>query len=293
MKQYKFESWYKGNVTLIYSEVSFKEKDDNGKKVKPVFVTWNNFDDSEVIKIKKMQKEIFDENVSLYLEKFKSEFSERYSKSLMAEEFLEIEKQECFNILFSKIPNKEFVITKNWKIPFNHNELLEIQDYANRTLLSGIDVCLDFVHSPNNKYQINNKIPSQVYAQLLYDYFKWLDVYFNSSDKTDKNNLSNQNNQKVEQENPYPSIFKNGSSYEMFVELKKMSVNQNTQLADYAFIFHSMKRRGYILENTKHRVFIELLNNKFDADISAIKFPFKNQNSKQQIFYNLIDTLKP
>jgi hypothetical protein len=172
MKQSKFESWLKGDVTLLYSDVFYKEED------KPVFVTWDNFSEPEVLKIKKMQKEIFDKNVSINLEKFKSEFTKRYSKSLMPDEFLEIEKQECFNILFSKIPNKELVLTKNWKIPFTYSDLLEIQEYANKVILRGIDICLDFVHSPNNKYQLSNKIPSQVYAQLLYDYFKWLQSNF-------------------------------------------------------------------------------------------------------------------
>ena len=185
MKQYKFDSWFKGNVTLIYSEVSFKEKDDNGKTVKPVFVTWDNFAKSEVIKIKEKQKEIFDENVNLYLTKFQTEFEKRYKKSLMAAEFLEMEKNECFNILYSEIPNSEIIITSNWKIPFNFNDLLEIQEYANKSILRGIENCLDFIHSPNNKYQIKDKIPSQVYAQTLYEYYNWL----NSSFKSDKDNL--------------------------------------------------------------------------------------------------------
>ena len=185
MKQYKFDSWFKGNVTLIYSEVSFKEKDDNGKTVKPVFVTWDNFAESEVIKIKEKQREVFDENVNLYLTKFQTEFQKRYKKSLMAAEFLEMEKNECFNILYSEIPNSEIIITSNWKIPFNFNDLLEIQEYANKSILRGIENCLDFIHSPNNKYQIKDKIPSQVYAQTLYEYYNWL----NSSFKSDKDNV--------------------------------------------------------------------------------------------------------
>jgi hypothetical protein len=179
MKQSKFESWLKGDVTLLYSDVFYKEED------KPVFVTWDNFSEPEVIKIKKMQKQIFDKNVSINLEKFKSEFTKRYSKSLIPVEFLEIEKQECFNILFSKIPNKELVLTKNWKIPFTYSDLLEIQEYANKVILRGIDICLDFIHSPNNKYQIKDKIPSQVYAQTLYEYYNWL----NSSFKSDKDSV--------------------------------------------------------------------------------------------------------
>jgi hypothetical protein len=50
MKQYKFESWFKGDVTLLYSEVSYKEEN------KPVIVSWENFAKSEVIKIKKKTK---------------------------------------------------------------------------------------------------------------------------------------------------------------------------------------------------------------------------------------------
>ena len=41
---------------------------------------------------------------------------------------------------------------------FYYNDLLEIQEYANRTILKGIDVWLDFIHSPNNKYQIKFKL---------------------------------------------------------------------------------------------------------------------------------------
>ena len=154
MKKYKFESWYNGDVTLLYSEVFYKDNENDDKNNEPVFVTWDNFAKSEVIKIKEKQKEIFDENVNLYLTKFLTEFEKRYKKSLMAAEFLEMEKNECFNILYSEIPNSEIIITSNWKIPFNFNDLLEIQEYANKSILRGIENCLDFIHSPNTKLKI-------------------------------------------------------------------------------------------------------------------------------------------
>jgi len=185
MKKYKFESWYNGDVTLLYSEVFYKKNENDDKSNEPVFVNWDDFAESEVIKIKEKQSEVFDENVNLYLTKFQTEFQKRYDKSMMAAEFLEMEKNECFNILFSEIPNSEIIITSNWKIPFNFNDLLEIQEYANKSILRGINNCLDFIHSPNNKYQIKDKIPSQVYAQTLYEYYNWL----NSSFKSDKDNL--------------------------------------------------------------------------------------------------------
>lgn len=292
MKQYKFESWLKGKVTLIYSEVSYKEKDDNGKKIEPVFVTWGNFSETEAIKIKQMQKLIFDENISLNLEKFKSEFIKRYSKSFMPDEFLELEKQECYNIFYSKIPNNKFVFNRYWKITFNYNDLVEIQDYAINTILRGNDVCFDFIHSPNNKYQIKNKIPSQIYAKVLFDFFQWLNNDFKGSDKTETHDTLNQNNQNIELINPYPSIFKNGSAYQMFIELKKMTVKESTKLADYSFIFHSMLNKSLIIKDTKHKTFIEFLNNKLDADIGALRFPFKNQPSKKLIFSTLLDKYK-
>lgn len=188
MKQYKFENWLNGDVTLIFSEVLSDGKDVNGEIVEPIRVDWENFAESERIKIMQMQKQIFDENISLNLEKFKSEFLKRHTRSLMPEEFLESEKQECFNILFSRIPIKQFVTTKHWEITFYYNDLLEIQKYAKNTILKGIEVCLDFIHSPHNKYQTKNKIPSQVYAHVLYNYFQWLESNFNLEKNDDIKN---------------------------------------------------------------------------------------------------------
>ncbi len=94
MKLYDFDSWYNGKVTLIYSEVSYTDKE------KPIFVNWDDFTESEVTKIKQMQKQLFEEKVRINLEKFKAEFTKRFSKHLMPKEYLEKEKQECANILF-------------------------------------------------------------------------------------------------------------------------------------------------------------------------------------------------
>jgi hypothetical protein len=183
MKQYKFESWFKGDVTLLYSEVSYKEEN------KPVIVTWENFAKSEVIKIKKKQSDIFHENVSLHLEKFKTVFNKRYNKSLMPEKFLEKEIEECYKILFEYTPDTDKIITNHWKILFYYNDLLEIQEYADRTILRGIDVCLDFIHSPNNKYQRKDKIPSQVYAQLLFEFQQWLETNFITEKEKERNEI--------------------------------------------------------------------------------------------------------
>lgn len=172
-----------GDVTLNTSEIRYDEND------KPIIVSWKNFSESEFIKIKQKQKSLFDEIVSQNLVKFKSIFKERFSKSLLKQELLESEKQECFHILYSKIPNKELITTENWGTVFEYNSLIEIQEYAKKTILNGYVSELDFMHSPNNKYQIKNRIPSEAYAQSLIEYFLWLENEFASEILIDTKNI--------------------------------------------------------------------------------------------------------
>lgn len=282
MKQFKFDSWLNGDVTLIYSEVSYKEND------KPIFVTWDDFDEADVIKIKQAQKSIFDDIVKQKLEILKSTFAERFNKSSMALELLETEKQECFNILFSSIPKTQIVFSKNWQISFEYNDVLEIQSYGKRTVLGGIDDGLDFIHSSNNRYQIRNKIPSQAYAQVLFSYYQWLEEEFSDFDESKKNLTTSKNMKIVELENPYPGIFRDGVAYKIFIELKEMTVNPDTQLANYSFIFHKMKNKNLIMRDTKHITFIKLLNDSFQADISVTKFPFKHQKTSLLVLKALL-----
>jgi hypothetical protein len=183
MEKYNFKSWLKGDVTLVYSKSVYHEKDN------PVFVYWENFSEVAAIKIKQFQKALFDKIITQNLEKYKSNFKERYSKSSLKQELLETEKQECFNILYSKIPNKEFITTGNWKTVFEYNYLIEVQEYANRTILNGYDASLDFMHSPYNKYQIKNRIPPEAFAQLLFEYFQWLENEFTSEIIIDTKNI--------------------------------------------------------------------------------------------------------
>ena len=298
MKQYKFESWFKGDVTLLYSEVSYKEEN------KPVIVSWENFAKSEVIKIKKKQSDIFHENVSLHLEKFKTVFNKGYNKSLMPEKFLEKEIEECYKILFEYTPvyttDTDKIITDHWEGQFSYNNLLEIQEYANRTILKGIDVWLDFIHSPNNKYQIKDLIPSQIYAQLLYEYREWLKTNFTTVEEKITNQMPTQNEstkeyviKPTEPNNKFPLVFKNGYAFEMFIELKDLTVIAKTELADYAFIFHKIKHYEYIGKDVKQKTFITILIEKFDSKISAEKLADRFQPKKEVIFHHLLKKYKP
>ena len=183
MKKLTFEDWNNGSVTLIYAKSVFKESN------KPNFVTWDNFNTVDVIKIKETQKTIFNEVVTKKLEELKSNFSKNYSNSKVKEEFLKKEKQECLNILSLPIPKQKTIITSFWTVLFEYDDLVAIQDYANETILRGIDRGYDFIHSPKSKYQVTGMIPSQAYAQIIYNYFEWLKGNFKGTEKNDKTKM--------------------------------------------------------------------------------------------------------
>ena len=90
-------------------------------------------------------------------------------------------------------------------------------------------------------------------------------------------------------ENPYDDIFKNGSAYQMFMELKMYTVTNKNVVADYSFIYHKMKHKSIngIKKNVTQPDFIEFLNENFDTTISVKKLPFKNPSSNH-LAYKII-----
>ncbi|WP_040252386.1 hypothetical protein [Psychroserpens mesophilus] len=194
MKKLTFKEWYDGDVTLQYAKFIYKGKEKKeDKEDKPELVSWDDFSDEDVDQIKKKQKEIFHEIIKLRLDKLKVNFKESYNRSQIKGELLEIEKQECINILSAPIPQSQKIISKEWNVLFELDDLLNIQYYFKNVILGGNDDGYDFIQSPNDKYQDITKTPSEAYAQLLFDYFQWLDDSFKSLDENsdqEKNNKS-------------------------------------------------------------------------------------------------------
>jgi hypothetical protein len=85
-------------------------------------------------------------------------------------------------------------------------------------------------------------------------------------------------------ENPYPTIFKDGCAYQMFLELKALTVKDNSIVADYGFIFHQMKKKTIQAINSivTEPAFIKFLNTNFQTDISVVKLPYKDPEYKQK-----------
>ena len=95
-------------------------------------------------------------------------------------------------------------------------------------------------------------------------------------------------------ENPYENIFKNGEAYQMFTELKNLTVTDKNIVADFSFIYHKMKDKSIyaIKKNVTQPDFIEFLNKNFGTNISVNKLPFKNPSSKQQTFKTILEKYK-
>lgn len=95
-------------------------------------------------------------------------------------------------------------------------------------------------------------------------------------------------------ENPHPLIFLNGYAYQMFLELKELTVKEKTVVADYSFIFHKMKDKTIKAINSvvTEPAFIEFLNENFHTDISVTKLPYRNPDTKQPLYTATLDKYK-
>lgn len=169
---YTYKDWFDGKVTLQTTSWTFTATD------KPVVVSWDNFAQNDIEKIQKKQEELFFERAALLLKTFQSTFRNGYKKSKMKDSYLEAEIQQCEDIMYADIPQVEFVTLNHWDFPLNTNDLLDMQRHVKRSILKGVEDGYDFIHSPNNKYQIQNKHNSFVYAQAIWEYCEWLKATF-------------------------------------------------------------------------------------------------------------------
>lgn len=92
----------------------------------------------------------------------------------------------------------------------------------------------------------------------------------------------------------FPSIFKNLASFEMFLELKSLTVKEKTKIADYSFIFHQMKDKSIKAINSyvTQPVFIEFLNLNFKANILERKLPYRNPETKKILYTSILNKFK-
>lgn len=295
MKKYGFKDWWDGEICLNTCLIVTKED-----QKRPVIVGWESIVESEKNAIRDKQLEIFQQQIDKKLELLKDDFNKRFKESRLPEIFLEREIELMNQILFGQLQDYgDIFVTTHRNIPFEKQYLCDIQHYAERTLLNGLELTVDFIHSPNSKYQCTDRPPSQVAAEVYWNKLEFLrDFQKNRIDQNVQNLIKEPTNQE-NPENPYPHIFINGQSYAMFEELRTSTVgnNKNHLAADYGFIFHKMK---YFSKEVKslslglhmsvgEAVFINFLRDDLEVDYKSDRLPNRNPDNKQTIYNSILD----
>jgi len=176
-KKINFKNWELGKIVYRSSDVYIPSE----TKTDFDRFNWEDMDESEALKIKSKQEQLFQEcclkNVELWKQIFEGnilqyEEKERYLENEKSDMRAILSIDEKLNIIHYEIP-----FLNHKKIVFIENSLREIRDYFQEVILVGRTRSYDYMHSPNFPYQHLSKTPEEVYAQVCWDFYKWLLSY--------------------------------------------------------------------------------------------------------------------
>ena len=229
--KYTYQNWFEGTVNLISTPFISSDKS------LPIEANWDDFSIADIQKIKIKQNEIFLEKVRAFLKANQDDFSFRYESSKLKRQLLNDEKEQCYSVLYAKIPDGHRIKLNHWSITIERVDFIEIQEYFNRVVKKGNSNSFDFIPSPNFKHQNLNKIPNQVYAQYLWEYYLWLQSSFKEQIIDTK---------KIKNKNKYwfkiGLLFANG-------EMDKLLLKHNTNFTAIAKELGNKNYRPYISES--------------------------------------------
>ena len=219
-----YNDWWDGKVVLETCPIFLKEADEQIKVCQ-----WNDFEITDRNRIKEKQEEIFNEGINDLLEKWKEHFNNKYSRSESPELLLQSELKYFESIIFFNkdsilFGTTHFIIKRNDgnSLFFEPTELSTIRSYIDDVIIGGQENDFDFIHSPKCSYQrMDTPAPAQVYAKVLWEYVKWLNVYSpqqSSDDKIgDKQIEKTMNRIELEFEKIKDRCFNSEDDYEYFM----------------------------------------------------------------------------
>lgn len=291
-KKYSYTDWWEGGISLNTCQTEY-----DSKELKDPFnVDWSQIVESDVLKIKSKQQELFQSEIQSTFTLFKNNFIKKYENSRLKEQFLEEQIQECLNVMFGELKHiGDLVCSEHWNVCFNNLDFQIIQTYAKMVFKNGLIIAPDFMHSPNCVYQDKNKITNQVYAEACWEYYAFLRAFrVNPKELSTPEEISSENSPEAI-ENPFPHIFKNLSAYLFFEELRKMTVNDKTYVADYSFIYHKLSdpKLKAIVNTVGQAHFCDFLKDELKLkEIYPKKLPYKNPDYKQATYNSLLSKFK-
>lgn len=121
--------------------------------------------------------------------------------------------------------------------------------------------------------------------------------FIDTQDKISPTNLLEQStNLKLKSpKNPYPRIFINYESFNLFEDLRKAICNrQSTSLADYSFVFRILHKNGKIYKPILESEFRNFLADNYDVVLDKLKTLNNCSPHKKVTIYNIIESkIKP
>ena len=173
-KKYTYNDWYSGKVCLNTCSSIFS------KGVLPIQpISLDEFNDKDILKIRKKQKEIFDQEKNFYLKRFLDGFTKRLKNSKLKDEYLTREYEQCKKMLTTPVSIENYEIL----YPFPHTDdyqvgkdLDEYNRYFKDHIINGNERVYDFIHSPNYPHKNDSIKPRQIFAQALIEYFEFINT---------------------------------------------------------------------------------------------------------------------
>lgn len=304
IKEYTYNDWWEGKYCLATSTTVTKNPLDERKFKR---IALDKFSSENIDKIKEKQINVFEEQVGKKFDSWKQHFTKKINNSQMKEVLLEYEIKQTEDIMFGSFSvDDSIATTTHWKVIFYTNDLAAIQNHIKTHKINGEALDYSFVHSPNFKYQTESY---KVYAECLWKYAKWLrdfkldsvshqDAEFQGTktelpdSSPDENNLSSKS-EKPTPENPFPTIFRDGYCFQMFMALVNRTVNKRYPEASFSFIFHKLKTYGIIDDFFSHAKFGQFI---YDHDFCSnlyTKFPKRDPASKELAFEDILKEFRP
>ena len=173
-KKINFKKWDEGKAIYwicdVYLPINVKKQ--------IIKFNWEDVSDEDAIKIKTKQAQIFHEEcsriVALWKDVFKSNLSQfnnkkKYIKNEMSDMRSILAIDENLNVVYYE---KSFLNHK--QLVFEKDSVNQVRHYFHDVILLDKIRTFDFIHSNNFKYQHLSKTPSEIYAQVCWNFYNWL-----------------------------------------------------------------------------------------------------------------------
>ena len=219
MKKYTYSDWYSGKVRLDSCSAIFP------KGMQPISaVSLNEFNRSDIAKIQKKQKEIFETEKDFYLKRFLDEFISRSRNSKQKVAYLKSEQFKYRSILTG---NDDIDLDKHYEIVgvnlfYYGRDLYTYREYFKNVVINGQERDYSFINSPNYLYQSGDIQPREIFAQAMIEYLDFLTEFIsNQTKKVDQKKREKESYEKI-----FNSSFDFCKSFEDFLQV--LQINELT-----------------------------------------------------------------